>query len=81
MPLTLQPCSGSEEAEARALILPVEVQDTVLDGLCWAFVYDGEDRIGALMWPRGENMPTDIELAPTVIENEYPNQNLYWGIR
>jgi hypothetical protein len=82
MPLTLQPCSADEEIQAQELIRPVELQGTYLDGLCWAFVLDGDERVGALMWPRdGSNMPTDIEIAPTMIEATYPNQNLYWGVQ
>lgn len=80
MPLTLQPCSADEEIQAQELIRPVETQSTYVDGLCWAFVCDGEERVGALMWPRGENMPTEIEIAPTVIDATYPNENLYWGV-
>lgn len=81
MPLTLQPCNADEEIEAQELIRPVEIQGTYIEGLCWAFVLDNDERIGALMWTRGENMPTEIELAPTVIDATFPNENLYWGVQ
>lgn len=81
MPLTLQPCNGVEEAEAKALILPVELQALLPNKSCWAFVLVDDIRVGALIWERGHNMPTNIELAPTLIDEYYPNENLYWGVQ
>ena len=80
--MTTQPCSADEEAEAKALVLPVELQAILPVNSNWAFVLDDNgDRIGALMWERGSYIPTDIEIAPTLMDNDYPNQNLYWGVQ
>lgn len=80
MPLTLQPCNADEEIEAQELIRPVEIQALLPANSCWAFVLENNERIGALMWNRGDNLPENIELAITLIDQDYPNQNLYVGV-
>lgn len=82
MPLMPQPCNGDEEVIAMALVAPEQLQDILPIDACWAFVLDENNHLaGVLMWERGLNMPTEIEIAPTMIDATYPNENLYWGVK
>lgn len=78
--MTIQPCTNEEEViEAKSLIQPLELQSSLPEDYMWAVVKDEDIITGVLMWPIDTDMPTDISIAPTLIDNEYPNQNLYWG--
>ena len=80
MAQTIEPCTSEQEViDAKALIAPEELQSLLPDGYNWAFVKNNGMSIGALMWHINSEMPTEISLAPTLIDNDYPNQNLYWG--
>ena len=78
--MDIVPCTTQEEVdEAIALIDPIQLQDGLPDGYLYAFVAQDGEYIGTLMWPAETEMPTDISIAPTLLDNTYPNQNLYWG--
>lgn len=80
MSLEIQVCTSEEEvAQAKALIEPIELQSVLPEGYYWAFVKEDGVNVGALMWPFGTEQPTEISLAPTLLDEHNPNQNLYWG--
>lgn len=80
MSLEIQPCTSEAElAQAKALIEPTELQSVLPEGYYWAFVKEDGVNVGALMWPFGTEQPTDISIAPTLMDETNPNQNLYWG--
>lgn len=80
MAQTIQPCTTEQEVvDAKALISPVELQSLLPAGYSWGFVQVNGMSIGAAMWPEGTEQPTNISLAPTLLDGTNPNQNLYWG--
>jgi hypothetical protein len=80
MSQTIELCTSEQELEdVKSLILPIELQSLLPEDYYWAFVKEDGVSIGALMWPFGTEMPTEISLAPTLLDENNPNQNLYWG--
>lgn len=80
MAQTIEPCTSEQEIiDAKALISPIELQALLPVDYNWAFVKNNGMSIGALMWHIDTEMPSDISLAPTLLDETNPNQNLYWG--
>lgn len=79
--LSVQPCNSEEEVEAKALLLPKEIQETLPEDYCWGFVYSGKEKIGALMWGKDEKYPESIGLGHWLGETaKNPVQNLYVAV-
>jgi len=79
--LNVQPCNSEQEIEAKALIRPVEMQETLPEKYCWATVHDGKEPIGALMWGIDEKIPSSIGLSHWIGETDKnPVQNLYVAV-
>lgn len=79
--LKTQPCTSEQEIEAKALIRPVEMQETLPDDHCWAIVYDAKTPIGALMWHKDDKFPSSIGISHWLGETEKNQvQNLYVAV-
>lgn len=81
MAQTIEPCTSEQEViDAKALIAPVQLQSLLPEAYKWAFIKVNGMTTGVLMWRETESMPTEIELAITLIDQDYPNENLYVGV-
>lgn len=78
--MIIEHCTTEEQIEAaKSLIRPVELQDYLPVGYSWGFVQANGMSIGAAMWPENTEPPTEFSIAPTLLDETNPNQNLYWG--
>jgi hypothetical protein len=78
--MIIEHCTTEEQiAVAKSLIEPVELQSALPQNYDWAVIIDGNALVGVLMWPENTQPPEEFSIAPTLMDENNPNQNLYWG--